>query len=246
MSLTFEELDYRETPIGGLSLRRRRELSLGVDVFEIKLGDAFLMSSLFTASEVALARLALSRLDRSGVSASGLDVAVGGLGLGHTAQAVLEHAAVGSMIVVEMLDAVVDWHEQGLVPLGPALCADPRCRFVRADFFARAASAEGLDPTRPGHKFHAILVDIDHTPDALLDARSTAFYRPEGLRRLAAHLHPGGVFGLWSNAVPDEAFTSRLASVFAEARAEPVSFENPLQHRTVTQTVYLASTKASR
>jgi hypothetical protein len=56
MSFDFEELDYRPTPIGALSLRRRRELKLGVDVFEIKLGDKFLMSSLFTASEIALAR----------------------------------------------------------------------------------------------------------------------------------------------------------------------------------------------
>ena len=47
MSFDFEELDYRPTPIGALSLRRRRELKLGVDVFEIKLGDEFLMSSLF-------------------------------------------------------------------------------------------------------------------------------------------------------------------------------------------------------
>ena len=53
MSLDFEELDYRPTPIGALSLRRRRELKLVVDVFEIKLGDEFLMSSLFTASEIA-------------------------------------------------------------------------------------------------------------------------------------------------------------------------------------------------
>ena len=60
MSAAFEELDYRQTPIGALSLRRRRELSLGVDVFEIKLGDEFLMSSLFTASEIALARLGLA------------------------------------------------------------------------------------------------------------------------------------------------------------------------------------------
>ena len=45
MSLDFEELDYRPTPIGALSLRRRRELKLGMDVFEIKLGDEFLMSS---------------------------------------------------------------------------------------------------------------------------------------------------------------------------------------------------------
>jgi hypothetical protein len=34
MSLNFEELDYRPTPIGALILRRRRELSLEVDVFE--------------------------------------------------------------------------------------------------------------------------------------------------------------------------------------------------------------------
>ena len=76
MSLDFEELDYRPTPIGALSLRRRRELKLGVDVFEIKLGDEFLMSSLFTASEIALARLGLAEL-----SEHGLDVVVGGLGL---------------------------------------------------------------------------------------------------------------------------------------------------------------------
>ena len=60
MSRLFEELDYRATPIGELSLRRRRELSLDVEVYEIKLGDEFLMSSLFTASEIALARLGLS------------------------------------------------------------------------------------------------------------------------------------------------------------------------------------------
>ncbi|MET0471181.1 MAG: spermidine synthase, partial [Xanthobacteraceae bacterium] len=72
MSLDFEELHYRPTPIGALSLRRRRELKLGMDVFEIKLGDEFLMSSLFTASEIALARLGLA-----GLSEPGLDVVVG-------------------------------------------------------------------------------------------------------------------------------------------------------------------------
>jgi hypothetical protein len=70
MSLDFEELDYRPTPIGALSLRRRRELTLGVDVFEIKLGDEFLMSSLFTASEIALARLALAALPNPDLTSS--------------------------------------------------------------------------------------------------------------------------------------------------------------------------------
>ena len=115
MSFDFEELDYRPTPIGALSLRRRRELKLGVDVFEIKLGDEFLMSSLFTASEIALARLGLAEL-----SEHGLDVVVGGLGLGYTAKAVLEHQKVASLLVVEALEAVIEWHAEGLVPLGPS------------------------------------------------------------------------------------------------------------------------------
>jgi spermidine synthase len=235
MSLYFEELDYRPTPIGAVSLRRRRELKLGMDVFEIKLGDEYLMSSLFTESEIALARLGLD-----GLSGDGLDVVVGGLGLGYTAKAVLQHQEVGSLLVVEALEAVIDWHKQGLVPLGPELTSDPRCRFVHRDFFALAASWAGFDPEAPGRRFHAILVDIDHSPDLLLDPQNAAFYQPEGLQRLAAHLRDSGVFGLWSNALPDHAFTARLGSVFAEARAERVTFHNPLQNRPFTQTVYLA------
>ena len=61
MSVYFEELDFRPTAMGVLSLRRRRQLSTGIDVYEIKLGDEFLMSSLFTVAEIALARLGLAR-----------------------------------------------------------------------------------------------------------------------------------------------------------------------------------------
>ncbi|TAL08083.1 MAG: spermidine synthase [Porticoccaceae bacterium] len=239
MSLLFKELDSRSTPIGVLSLRRRRELALGVDVFEIKLGEDYLMSSLFTASEIALARLGLAALP-----GARLDVVVGGLGLGYTAQAVLEDQRVASLIVVEMLDAVIDWHRTALLPLGPGLTSDPRCRFVQGDFFARANAPPGFDTATPGRRFDAILLDIDHSPDALLDARSTGFYQPQGLRALAAHLKPGGVFGLWSNDEPDAMFTERLAGVFEEAWAEPVTFHNPLQDRPFTQTIYLARVAA--
>jgi spermidine synthase len=239
MSASFEELDYCPTPMGALTLRRRRELTLGVDVFEIKLGDESLMSSLFTASEIALARLALA-----GLGDGPLDVVVGGLGLGYTAHAVLESAAVRSLIVVEALAPVIEWHDKALLPLGRALTGDPRCRLLHGDFFALAASEAGFDAGAPGRRFDAILVDIDHSPHALLDARSESFYQPDGLRRLAAHLRTGGVFGLWSNDLPDAAFTARLSSVFAAARAEPVTFDNPLQDRPFTQTVYLAHTQS--
>jgi spermidine synthase len=239
LSQYFEELDYVQTPIGPLSLRRRREISLGVDVFEIKLGDEFLMSSLFTESEIALARLGLAALE-----GSRLDVVVAGLGLGYTARAVLEHESVGSLIVVEALQAVIGWHEKEMLPLGRTLLTDPRCRIVRGDFFEVAASQTGFDPDESERRFHAILVDIDHSPDSLLDPRHAAFYETEGLRRAGAHLHPGGVLALWSNDPPAPAFTARLARVFADARAAPVTFRHPLQDLQFTQTVYLARAEA--
>jgi spermidine synthase len=236
MSVSFEELDFRPTTMGVLSLRRRRRPSSDIDVYEIKLGDEFLMSSLFTASEIALARLGLAEL-----SGRKVDVIVGGLGLGHTAKAVLEHESVASLLVVEMLEGVIAWHQEGLVPLGPELTADRRCRFVQGDFFALAASEAGFDPDAQGRLFDAVLVDIDHSPSFLLDPQSADFYQLDGLRRLAAHIRPDGVFGLWSNDIPDDAFTARLAGVFKSARAEAVTFDNPLQDKPFTQTVYLAT-----
>ena len=237
MRRLFEELDYRPTPIGPLVLRRRHEARLGVDIIEIKLGEEHLMSDLFTASEIALAELGLAACD-----GERLDVVVGGLGLGYTAKAALDQPRTGSLIVVEYLEAILDWHATGLLPLGPELTADPRCRLVEGDFFAMARSGEGFDSGAPGRRFDAILLDIDHSPDALLDPRSESFYQPEGLAQLAAHLKPGGIFALWSDALADDAFTARLAGVFAEAWAEPVTFHNPLQDRPFTQTVYLART----
>lgn len=239
MSRLFEELDYRETPIGAISLRRRRLLALDVDVFEIILGEEHLMSNLFTASEIALSKLGLDKLAESGATEP-WDVVVGGLGMGYTAAAALEDSRVGSLIVVEFLQAVADWHQEGLLPLDPPLADDPRCRVEVGDFFAKAASQDGFDPDAPGRKFHAILIDIDHTPDWLLDARSGSFYSEAGLKKLAAHLRPGGIMGLWSDAVTDPDFLARLETVFDKAWAEPVTFHNPLQNKPFTQTVYLA------
>src|SRR3982074_232022 len=122
MSMYFEELDFRSTAMGVLSLRRRRHLTTGVDIYEIKLGDEFLMSSQFTVAEIELARLGLAALARTD-----LDVVVGGLGLGYTAQAVLENSNVRSLIVVDALAEVIEWHARGLLPLGQPPTACPPC-----------------------------------------------------------------------------------------------------------------------
>ena len=237
MSRDFAELDYRQTPLGELTLRRRRLHGLdGIEVFEVKLGDAFLMSSLFHEVEVALADLGLAALD--GAEA---DVVVGGLGLGYTAVAALKHPGVRSLLVVEALDAVIDWHRRGLVPLGPQLTGDPRCRVVPGDFFALAAgSGQGFDPENATRQFDAVLLDIDHSPRNLLHARNAEFYTEAGLRGLAAQLRPKGVFALWSDDPPDEDFIEMLRRVFAETQAHVVPFANPLLGGDSASTVYVA------
>jgi hypothetical protein len=235
VSVYFEELDFRPTPMGALSLRRRKSLTTGADVYEIKLGDEFLMSSAFTVAETALARLGLAALEQTG-----LDVVVGGLGLGYTAQAVLANQSVKSLIVVDALAAVIEWHEQGLLPLGKQLTSDPRCRLVHGDFFAMSDSADGFDPHAPRRRFDAVLVDIDHSPRKLLHPRHAALYTPARLQRLAAHLNPGGVFALWSNDPPDEAFESALGSAFASSAAHVLRFDDAFGEDSASNTVYVA------
>jgi spermidine synthase len=153
--------------------------------------------------------------------------------------AALENPRVQSLIVVDALNEVIEWHEQGLLPLGKQLTGDPRCRLVNGDFFAMSGSAEGFDPDAPGRRFDAVLVDIDHSPRNLLHPRHAALYQREGLDRLAEHLNPGGVFALWSNDGPDAAFSVLLASVFATSEARVVTFDNSFGDHDASNTVYI-------
>ncbi|MEU7904776.1 spermidine synthase [Actinoplanes sp. NPDC049118] len=237
MSARFEELAWRETPIGEISLRRRLDPRLNVDVYEVKIDDEFLMSSLFTVAEIELARLGLAALP----AGARPDVVVGGLGLGYTARAVLEDPRVASLLVVDAVGEVISWHERGLLPEAAALTTDPRSRLVEGDFFAMAAGERGFDPDAPGRLFDAILLDVDHSPRHVLAPANAALYTVAGMRRLAAHLRPGGVFALWSDDPPDAEFEAVLAEVFGDAAAHVVAFPNPLTGGQSANTVYVAT-----
>ena len=229
MSARYEELDRRPTVMGEISLRRRWEPALRVDVHEVRLGEEFLMSSLFTVAEEELARLGLAA-----ATGAELDVVVGGLGLGCTAATALEDTRVRSLRVVDALEAVIDWHRDGMVPLAATLTGDARCELVLGDFFALAA-AGALGPV------HAVLLDVDHSPRNVLHPSHAAFYTAGGLARLAEALHPGGVFALWSDDPPDDELLAVLHHVFATARAEVVRFPNPYTGGGSANTVYVAS-----
>jgi spermidine synthase len=238
----FEELDFRQTPLGDLILRRRTLPELdGIEVHEIILGDAFLMTSLFTEVERALSRLGMAAAAEGFEEGTPLEVVVGGLGLGYTAREALGHASLGSLLVVDYLKPVIEWHERGLVPLGPELHGDPRCRFVHGDFFKLAVDPEsGFDPDAPGRRFHAVLLDIDHSPSNLLHERHSGFYEAAGLRKLADQIHPGGVFALWSDDPPEQGFMDALKEVFVSCESHVVTFHNPHQDCESASTVYVA------
>lgn len=236
MNGLLEELDFCECPLGELSLRRRKILSLdGKIVYDVILNEEFLMCSLFHAAEDALADLGLEILAEPAA-----DIIVGGLGLGYTAAAALRHAKVRSLAVVEFLEPVIRWHREGLLPVDPPPDKDPRATLAHGDFFALAAEGNGFDPARPGTKAHAILLDIDHTHRHWLHPRHAAFYTHDGLSRLLDVLHPGGVFAMWADGLPDSEFVALLGVVFGKAEGRAVSFANPHTGGESTSTVYLA------
>lgn len=227
-----EILAYEDTAVGPLCLRRRELLSSpGTIVTEITLDGEFLMSSRHTVSEEALGQVALEIH-----GGSGLDVLVGGLGLGYTANAALESDRVGRLEAIELLPQVLDWLERGLLPLSDALHADDRFHVVRDDAYARLMAP----PDRP---FDLILVDIDHAPHDRLGERDARFYTEEGLDRASRHLAPGGVLGVWSFA-ESPSFARALRNVFEEVRIEPVSFFNDLANERRTDWLFFG--KAAR
>ncbi len=245
----FEELDYGMTPLGELILRRREVLSLDrAEVYEVKLAGELLMSSIVNDAEIALAEFALAPEQRtSGPCSAGpsvvacdrRDVLVGGLGLGYTAKAALEADNVASVTVIEYLERVIAWHQDELVPLGRSLMREARCRLVHGDFFEAVGSPAKQNDVSPepcseaiaecaSKQFHAILLDIDHSPQCLLHAGHAAFYTAEGLKRLTGHIHPGGVFALWSADPPETSLTDGLSGAFESVRVRETKFYNPL------------------
>ena len=235
MGRHFEELDWQNTEMGEISLRRRLDRTVQVDVYEVKLGDEFLMSSLFPVAEIELARLGLAACDGDAARRR-RGRARAGVHRGHRSR-----GAAGAFA-----------RRRRGPRTGHRLAreaAAPGCRLAHhrpahpdrpGDFFALAAASDGFGPEEP-RLVHAVLLDIDHSPRHVLHPGHAAFYTSEGLVALRAHLHPGGVFALWSDDPPDEDFVAVAREVFGSVEAHVVTFANPLTRGTSSNTVYVAT-----
>jgi spermidine synthase len=227
-SSNIEILAYESTELGVLCLRRRELLSQpGTVVTEVTLNHEFLMSSYNTLSERQLARQALDMHARDG-----LQVLVGGLGLGYTAGEALTSPRVASVEVVEFLPAVIDWLHRGLFPLAGQLKADSRLSVVAGDVYERLWGT-------PEKQFDLILIDVDHSPDEHLGDGNVSFYTEAGLLRAKAHLAPSGVLAVWSYAECSP-FASALRNVFRDVTVKEVTFNNDLVGQVNTDWLFFA------
>lgn len=155
-------------------------------IYEIRCNGWDLMSNRAHRSEEALAELALRQLTEEAPR-----ILIGGLGMGYTLRAALDAAPPSARIVVaELLPEIIAWNRGPLAQLAGRPLDDPRVELHMGD-------VAGLLATN-GVAFHAVLLDIDNGPQAVMFERNAALYSREGLALARSALERGGVFAVWS------------------------------------------------
>ncbi|HET6165462.1 MAG TPA: hypothetical protein VFE07_01430 [Marmoricola sp.] len=200
--MEYVEIARAETARGEVVLRERRDANTPT-VLELRVNGVFVMDSLETTTERALAHAALELVERPS------RVLVGGLGLGYTLHEVLADPRVESCVVVELEQAVVDWMRDGTIAHGPKVLADERVTVVVAD--VAAALQEAREST-----YDLVLLDVDNGPGYLVHDANEALYREPFLE--AAHRATAGVLAIWSASEAPQLEAS-MRTVFGNATA---------------------------
>jgi spermidine synthase len=157
-----------------------------------------LMSSRMHGSEEALAALGC----RQARTLEQPCVLVGGLGMGFTLRATLDLLPPDATVVVaELLPAVVEWNRGPLGPLAGHPLKDKRVRVEVDDVAVTLRSSIGT--------FDAVLLDVDNGPAAFAASENAGLYDNRGVAAARAALKPGGVLAVWS-AREDRKFEQRL------------------------------------
>lgn len=192
--IPWEEIERAEVPGGEEEVILRKR---GTE-FSIRVAATELMNSRIHGSEDALAELTCSRISRK----PGRRILLGGLGMGYTLAAALQHSGDDSLITVaELIPAVIRWNREHLGHLAGNPLADGRV-FVRQEDVAKTI-------TREKSIWDAIILDVDNGPDGLTRKVNDRLYGLSGLKNAFLALRNGGVLSIWSSGT-DEQFTSRL------------------------------------
>ena len=166
--------------------------------FLIRAGGIELMSTRQHHSEEQLATLACAPL----ALARQPRVLIGGLGFGFTLRAALEVLPpAATVIVAELVPAVVAWNRDPAYALAGSLLDDPRVVVAIADVADVIA--------RRRAPFDVILLDVDNGAAALSSSANARLYSTAGLAKARDALVPGGCLAVWS-AGDDPPFAARM------------------------------------
>lgn len=188
---------------GELVLRRRR------GHLEVILNGAFLISTENDASSRAMIAAALPHL-----AGDGLEVLIGGLGLGYALDEALAEPRVARVTVAEYEPTVVRWFREH---------GEERAERADADEHAGRARIECADVAEvlAGHAggYDLVSLDTDNGPAWLVRDANAGLYDEGGVRLVAAALRPGGAAVFWS---PDRypAFEAVLEGAFGRVVPE--------------------------
>jgi spermidine synthase len=174
--------------------------------FSIKINGLELMNSRQHESEQELARLGCAHL----TSRAAPSVLIGGLGMGYTLRRALDLLpAEASVVVSELLPAVVEWNRQYLGQLNAQPLDDKRTTLITGDIFALLAQSSG--------RFDAILLDVDNGPSAMTDSGNQRLYGPAGIQACRRALRKQGCLAIWSTE-PSKTFELLLMGCGFEVR----------------------------
>jgi spermidine synthase len=178
----WELLGETRTPDGTDMRLQRRDTE-----YVILAGGLSLMSSRMHGSEEALA----TRGCHEARSREGACVLIGGLGMGYTLRATLDLLPANATVVVaELVPAVVEWNRGVLAPLADRPLDDPRVQIEMGDVTAIVRAARA--------RFDAVLLDVDNGPNAFTSPVNARLYDDQGLAAMNRALKPGGVVAVWS------------------------------------------------
>jgi len=157
-----------------------------------------LMSSRMHGSEEALAAFGCRHVRGREAPC----VLVGGLGMGFTLRATLDVLPPDATVVVaELVPAVVEWNRGPLGPLAGHPLKDKRVQVDVGDVGATLRANR--------QRFDAVLMDVDNGPAAFTASHNTRLYDDAGLAAARGALTAGGVLAVWS-AWEDRRFEQRL------------------------------------
>ena len=217
---TFELLGRTVTPDGTVLKLVRRG-----DEYILLANGKSLMSSRMHGSEEALATFACERLRTLKQPC----VLIGGFGMGFTLRATLDLLPPDATVVVaELLPAVVEWNRGLLGPLAGHPLQDKRVQVEIADVAVTLSS-------RPG-QFDAVLLDVDNGPSAFSASNNAGIYDDRGIAAARAALKMGGVLAVWS-ARDDRKFEQRLRRGRFAVQVERV--RGRLKHGGPRHTIFL-------